>query len=56
MADIAMCQNKECPNANLCYRFTGPVSLLRQSYAEFEPDESGKCKDFIDNRSAQAQG
>ena len=47
MPDIAMCQNKECPLREKCYRFKAEPSDY-QSYAEFKPDENGECDNFIE--------
>jgi hypothetical protein len=47
MADIAMCQNDDCPSAKQCYRHEATPNPWRQSYMEFKPDASGKCKHFI---------
>ncbi len=47
MPDIAMCQNKECPSRNQCYRFRAVPTKGRQSYMAFDPKEDGKCSDFV---------
>ena len=46
MPDIAMCNNKECPSKDLCYRHRAVMSE-RQSMATFlvEPGED-KCLYF----------
>ena len=49
MADISMCQNKECPSKETCYRFTAVVSQYGQSYAKFSQDENGYCEGFTHN-------
>lgn len=52
MADIAMCQNKDCPSHPKCYRFTawaGP----RQAYMDFQPDEDEEsCDHFVSNKAS----
>jgi hypothetical protein len=42
MPDISMCLSTSCPSRLTCYRFTATPSE-RQTYADFRPDESGKC-------------
>lgn len=37
MADITMCQNKECPLSKNCYRFTAKPNDYSQSYSDFKP-------------------
>ncbi len=32
MADITMCEGKDCPLKETCYRFTAIVNEFRQSY------------------------
>lgn len=49
MPDLCMCRNKECPLNKKCYRYTAK-SDLAQSYADFKPDEKGKCEYFMDNK------
>jgi len=43
MPDITMCEDKECPMKNKCYRFTA-VPSMRQSYFEESPREGNDCK------------
>lgn len=50
MADITMCLNKECPLRFNCYRFNARANEFRQSYADFKPDENGKCESFWDRK------
>ena len=47
MADIAMCQNDDCPMREKCYRYMAKSSGNGQSYALYEPDENGRCEDFL---------
>lgn len=51
MPDISMCANKLCPSRHTCFRFMGRPNLPVQSYMRFEPDETGKCDDYIETRS-----
>lgn len=53
MADITMCQDKECPKRNECYRFTAKVNQWRQSYFIDKVRELGKskCKYFTPNNN-----
>ena len=37
MADIAMCDNQDCPFNTSCYRFTAEPNPYRQSYGDFKP-------------------
>lgn len=48
MLDMAMCQNKECPKAKICLRFTAQPSA-RQTYVMLTFTEDG-CRLFWDNR------
>lgn len=50
MADISMCNGKDCTIKETCYRFTAITNPLRQSYAGFKQGEDGKCDDYWDNR------
>jgi len=43
MPDITMCQDKECPMKNKCYRYTA-VPSMRQSYFAESPREGNECK------------
>jgi len=42
MPDISMCENQTCPLKETCYRFKA-IPNTHQSYADFKPDEKGKC-------------
>jgi hypothetical protein len=46
MADITMCQDKECPKRDECYRFTAPANPYRQSFFIDSPREGDECKYF----------
>jgi len=50
MADISMCNGKDCPISESCYRFTAPTNEPWQGYSEFNYDKKdGVCLDFWDN-------
>ena len=56
MADITMCNDKQCPLKDKCYRFTAPANPYRQSYfynlKETTKDGgTDKCPHFWDNKS-----
>ena len=44
MADITMCDNKECKNAHKCYRFKAIPDPYWQSFCTFKEKN---CKMFI---------
>jgi hypothetical protein len=47
--DITMCQDKECPNKDKCYRFIATPDKLRQSYFTESPrlaQSSRRCEHF----------
>ena len=46
MSDISLCLNTSCPLREVCYRFKAVPSEY-QSYADFKPDDNGKCDYFI---------
>ena len=48
MADIAMCQKKDCPSFDNCYRAQARPSDLYQAYANFDNLGKAKCADFIE--------
>lgn len=37
MSDITMCNGKDCPLKESCYRYTAPKSLIWQSYFQVTP-------------------
>lgn len=51
MADITMCEDKECPFKETCYRFTATPSEYRQSYFKNSPYNSYNlnCEDYWPN-------
>lgn len=53
MADISMCQNKDCPLRKNCYRYRAIPSEFWQSYVVVEPEinqDGAKCDWFWDCR------
>lgn len=51
MADITMCDNKNCTLRHECYRFTAPVNEYRQSYfAKTPKQKEGLCEEFWNNK------
>lgn len=48
MTDIAKCLNQECPMKHKCYRWTAPSDKYGQLYADFKPDETGKCDNLYE--------
>lgn len=54
MADITMCQNKDCPLKETCYRFKAIPSPYRQVYSDFK-FENGKCKDYWEVKEKQEE-
>jgi hypothetical protein len=53
MADITMCEGKECPMKQNCYRHTAKPNEFRQSYFMHEPIKQGHCMEFVDNGNHQ---
>ena len=50
MADITICDNQKCPQADNCWRFGCPPNLPHQHYQTFEPeqdDDDFVCSMFI---------
>jgi hypothetical protein len=47
MADITMCQDKECTLAATCYRFTATPNEWRQSYFMYSPRDGGACNQYV---------
>ena len=46
-----MCNGKDCPIKEKCYRYTAPINEFRQSYMDFKYNSKAKkCKDFWDNK------
>jgi hypothetical protein len=43
MPDITMCENRECPLRETCYRFKAEPSKWRQSYFVDMKPKDGKC-------------
>lgn len=50
MADISMCQDRQCPARDYCYRFTANPSRMWQSYGVFNrEDDADNCDMFWPN-------
>lgn len=50
MADITMCQDKQCPRKAECYRYTANPNPYRQSYFCTSPlQENEECEYFTPN-------
>lgn len=47
MADIAMCEKKDCPSFTECYRAQAVANDYRQSYALFDNAGESCCDDYI---------
>ena len=41
MADIIMCNDKECDRKDKCYRYTAKPNEYRQSYFNISPKQKG---------------
>lgn len=44
MPELAMCQKKDCPDKNICYRYRA-VPCEEQSYGDFNPPR--ECEDYL---------
>lgn len=55
MPDITMCWNNKCKKKDNCYKHTAKPNLL-QSYSVFDPENTGDCKYFWDNREYKGGG
>lgn len=54
MPDIAMCEGKDCPSKNKCYRYLAVPDQYRQAYMDFNARRQGdKCDRFwpVDEKS-----
>lgn len=50
MADIAKCEDHQCPSKKICHRFTAPASEYLQSYGKFNREEDAyNCDMFWNN-------
>jgi hypothetical protein len=47
MPDIAMCDGKDCPMKDQCYRFRAIPHEIRQYYFALAPIRDGKCDEFL---------
>lgn len=57
MADITMCNDKSCPHASKCYRFTANANPYRQSYfmeSPLDKNNDWECLEFLPNKIEQA--
>jgi hypothetical protein len=55
MADITMCEDKECPKKESCLRYTATANPYRQSYFCSSPRVEGEeCVWFWDNEERHA--
>lgn len=43
MADITMCNGKDCESRHTCYRFTARANEYRQSYFAESPIKNNGC-------------
>lgn len=50
MADITMCQDKDCPMKDHCYRYTAIANEYYQSYFTESPRKDLQCDEFWDNK------
>ena len=46
MADIAMCHNKQCPQAETCYRHRAIPNEHWQTFADFKPNADGSRQNY----------
>jgi hypothetical protein len=47
MADITMCEGKNCPLKESCYRYTAKPNEYRQSYFVNSPVKDGQCDEYM---------
>jgi len=45
--DITMCSNDQCPDKNICYRYTSIPDDKYQSYSNFEFNHDSGCSDIL---------
>lgn len=51
MTDITMCQNKDCPSCEQCFRFKAPPNPFVQAYADMKPEKDDtECEYFLEIR------
>lgn len=58
MADITMCEDRECPNFQRCYRAQAPANEYRQAYFMASPRDLEICRfyapmEYSDGTSAR---
>ena len=49
MAEITMCDNKECKRRMSCYRVMADVGNY-QGWALFDPDNTGDCDEYVEHK------
>lgn len=47
MPDMKMCQNKECPLKNICYRFLAIPDKRGQDYFDSSPSGGEDCEHYL---------
>ena len=47
MADITMCNGKNCNAKNKCYRYTAPINKYWQAYFVDTPGEDIHCEYYL---------
>jgi len=50
MADITMCEGKDCPLKETCFRFTAEHNEFYQAYFIIVPFKDGKCEHYWKRR------
>lgn len=55
MPDICMCEGKDCPKKETCYRFKAEPSEYRQAYFVHEPydHEAEECEHYWPVRESE---
>lgn len=48
MADITMCEGKNCPLKSICYRYTAKPNEYWQAYFNEGPYKDGKCEQLME--------
>lgn len=46
MPDITMCEGRDCPIKESCYRYTAKPNEFRQSYFVDTPYKDGECEHY----------
>lgn len=50
MADITMCNGRDCPLSYKCYRHNAKADSYWQSYFVEAPYKEGKCEEFWEQK------